>query len=113
MKGTRWSFGDKLRAAQHKFIYIPQEVIGIKYKIVELLSISSFGETFRIKIQVPLKDEKEQKPKFCASEALNNSDVMGEDMDKDLQLPNEALKSQNVGRQKVGFSKETYRMISV
>jgi len=34
-------------------------------------------------------------------------------MDKDLQLPNEALKSQNVGRQKVGFSKETYRMISV
>ena len=39
IKGTRWSFGDKLAQSGGKFIFIPKESIGVKYKVVELLSV--------------------------------------------------------------------------
>ena len=49
MKGTRWSFGNKLEAGDDsRFIFLPQESIKIKYRVLEMVQASAYGDSFRI-----------------------------------------------------------------
>ena len=52
MKGTRWSFGHKLEpGAGTRFIFMPLESIKIKYRVLEMIQATAYGDIFRIQIQ--------------------------------------------------------------
>ena len=52
MKGTRWSFGQKLEnSAGGRFIFMPQESIKIKFRTIEMVHATAYGDNFRIQIQ--------------------------------------------------------------
>lgn len=49
MKGTRWSFGSKLgHGAGGRFIFMPQESIKVKYRVLEMVQATAYGDSFRI-----------------------------------------------------------------
>lgn len=47
MKGTRWSFGQKLEA-NTRFIFMPMESIKVKYRILQMVQATSYGDFYRI-----------------------------------------------------------------
>ena len=74
MKGTRWAFGQKLGpGADTRYIFMPQESIKIKYRILQMVQASSYGDNFRIQIQQKPLEERLKKSvsnnsiKRCAS----------------------------------------------
>jgi len=51
MKGTRWSFGHKLEnGGGGRFIFMPQESIKVKYRVLEMVHATAYGDNFRIQI---------------------------------------------------------------
>lgn len=59
MKGTRWSFGSKLETDEkNTFIFIPQECIKIRYRVLEILTATAYGEIMRIQLQSKAAEEK-------------------------------------------------------
>lgn len=59
MKGTRWSFGSKLEADENNtFIFIPQEFIKVRYRVLEILTATAYGEIMRIQLQSKAGEEK-------------------------------------------------------
>ena len=59
MKGTRWSFGSKLETDdKNTFIFIPQECIKLRYRVLEILTATAYGEIMRIQLQSKAAEEK-------------------------------------------------------
>jgi len=51
MKGTRWSFGNKMEMGnESRFIFMPQESIKIKYRVLEMVQATAYGDSYRIQI---------------------------------------------------------------
>ena len=48
LKGTRWNFGENLSQSQLS-ITQPTETIGLKFKVLEIQGVSSYGDAFIIR----------------------------------------------------------------
>ena len=72
MKGTRWSFGHKLEnGGGGRFIFMPQESIKVKYRVLEMVQATAYGDNFRIQIQQkPVEENRPKKSSKSVSGAV-------------------------------------------
>ena len=48
-KGTRWTFGCKMQdGGGGRFIFMPQEIVKVKYRVLEMVQATAYGDSFRI-----------------------------------------------------------------
>ena len=68
MKGTRWSFGHKLeQGGGGRYIFMPTEGIKAKFRVLEMVQASSYGDNFRIQIQQKNPEDKGKSSKSVSA----------------------------------------------
>ena len=74
MKGTRWAFGSKLEGGGGgRFIFMPHESIKVKYRVLEMVQATAYGDAFRIQIQQKPFEDKGGNKKSVSSKSVNVS----------------------------------------
>lgn len=62
VKGTRWAFGHKIGNynSNTRFIFMPLESIKVKYRVLQMVQATSYGDNFRIQIQQKTQEERKR-----------------------------------------------------